>query len=58
VMPVFDEIREAVYAGENSDAINRIAIEKGVKSLRMAALEKVKKGEISLEECLRVTVAD
>jgi len=58
VMPVFDEIREAVYAGENSDTINRIAIEKGVKSLRMAALEKVKKGEISLEECLRVTVAD
>ncbi|GAV20862.1 type IV pilus assembly protein PilB [Mariprofundus micogutta] len=58
VMPVFEEIREAVYAGENSDRINEIAIAKGVKSLRMAALEKVKKGEISLEECLRVTVAD
>jgi len=58
VMPVFDEIREAVYAGENSDVINAIAVSKGVKTLRMAALEKVNAGEISLEECLRVTVAN
>lgn len=58
VMPVFDEIRESVYAGDNSDRINDIAVEKGVKTLRMQALEKVKQGEISLEECLRVTVGD
>ncbi len=58
VMPVFDEIREAVYAGENSDQINALAIRHGVRTLRMEALEKVKRGEISLEECLRVTVAD
>ena len=57
VMPVFDEIREAVYAGANSNGINDIAVAKGVKTLRMEALEKVKHGEISLEECLRVTVA-
>ncbi|NWF35946.1 type IV-A pilus assembly ATPase PilB [Mariprofundus sp. KV] len=58
VMPIFDEIREAVYAGQNSNQINEIAVAKGVKTLRMEALEKVKAGEISLEECLRVTVAD
>jgi len=58
VMPVFDEIREAVYAGENSDRINAIAIRQGVKTLRMEALGKVKSGEISLAECLRVTVPD
>jgi len=57
VMPVFDEIRQAVYAGENTDRINAIAVARGVKTLRMEALEKVKAGEISLEECLRVTVA-
>ncbi|ATX78907.1 type IV pilus assembly protein PilB [Mariprofundus aestuarium] len=57
VMPVFDEIREAVYTGENSDRINEIAVRMGVKTLRMEALEKVKAGEITLEECLRVTVA-
>lgn len=58
VMPVFDEIREAVYAGENSNRINELAVARGVKTLRQAALDKVKVGDISLEECLRVTVAD
>ncbi len=58
VMPVFDEIRDAVYAGANSDKISEIAVSKGVKTLRMAALEKVHAGDISLEECLRVTVAN
>jgi type IV pilus assembly protein PilB len=58
VMPVFDDIREAVFAGKNSNEINNIAVHHGVKTLRMAALDKVKSGEISLEECLRVTVAD
>jgi len=58
VMPIFDEIRDAVYAGKNSDEINAIAVSKGVKTLRMCALDKVKAGDISLEECLRVTVGD
>ncbi len=58
VMPIFQEIRDAVYTGENADRINEIAVSKGVKTLRMAALSKVKKGIVSLEECLRVTVTD
>ncbi|MFQ5581909.1 MAG: type IV-A pilus assembly ATPase PilB [Mariprofundaceae bacterium] len=58
VMPIFDEIRTAVFAGKNDNEINAIAVSKGVSTLRMAALNKVKSGELSLEECLRVTVAD
>ncbi|MDQ6967329.1 MAG: type II secretion system protein GspE, partial [Mariprofundaceae bacterium] len=58
VMPITDEIRDAVYAGKNSDDINDIAVSQGVKTLRMAALNKVRDGSISLEECLRVTVGD
>ncbi|MDQ6950478.1 MAG: type IV-A pilus assembly ATPase PilB [Mariprofundales bacterium] len=58
VMPIYDEIRDAVYADKNSDEINKIAIAKGVRTLRMAALSKVKGGSVSLEECLRVTIAD
>jgi len=58
VMPVYEEIREAVYADKNSDEINAVAVRLGVKTLRMAALNKVKEGSVSLEECLRVTVAD
>jgi len=58
VMPVTDEIRDAVYAGKNSDELNDIAVSQGVKTLRMSALNKVKEGAVSLEECLRVTVGD
>ncbi|OIO70932.1 MAG: type IV-A pilus assembly ATPase PilB [Zetaproteobacteria bacterium CG12_big_fil_rev_8_21_14_0_65_55_1124] len=58
VMPIFDDIRDAVYAGKNSNEINDIAVSHGIKTLRMAALDKVRAGELSLEECLRVTVAD
>ncbi|WP_038247603.1 type IV-A pilus assembly ATPase PilB [Ghiorsea bivora] len=58
VMPVSDNIRDAVYAGRNSDEINEIAISEGVKTLRMAALNKVKEGVLTLEECLRTTVGD
>jgi type IV pilus assembly protein PilB len=58
VMPVFDAISNVVYTNGTSDEINAIAVSRGVKTLRMAGLEKVKTGEISLEECLRVTVAD
>lgn len=58
VMPVFPDIRDAVYAGANADEIEAIAISHGVKTLRMAALSKVREGLVSLEECLRVTVAD
>ena len=58
VMPIFDEIREAVYAEKNSDEINAIAISKGVRTLRMAALSKDKGGTVALEECMRVTIAD
>ncbi|MDX8413230.1 MAG: type IV-A pilus assembly ATPase PilB [Mariprofundales bacterium] len=58
VMPIYDEIRDAVYADKNADEINAIAVSKGVRTLRMAALSKVKDGMLSLEECLRVTIAD
>jgi len=57
VMPIYDEIRDAVYADKNADEINAIAVSKGVRTLRMAALSKVKDGMLSLEECLRVTIA-
>lgn len=58
VMPVFPEIREAIFAGANANQINEIAVSKGVQTLRMAGLSKVKQQIISLEECLRVTVID
>ncbi|MDX8377603.1 MAG: type IV-A pilus assembly ATPase PilB [Mariprofundales bacterium] len=58
IMPVYQEIREAVYAEKNSDEISKIAVGLGVNTLRMAALNKVEEGVMSLEECLRITTSE
>jgi type IV pilus assembly protein PilB len=58
VMPMFDEIRELILNGANTAEIKRESIRLGVKTMRMSGLTKVKEGVTSLEEVLRVTVAD
>jgi type IV pilus assembly protein PilB len=58
VMPIYEELRELILAGENSLAIKRAAIKKGVKTLRQSGLTKVAEGVTTLEEILRVTMAD
>ena len=58
VMPVNEEIREAILAGLNSLEIKRIAIRQGIKTLRRSGLKKVAEGVTTIEEVLRVTMAD
>ncbi len=58
VMPMFEEIREMILAGANTAEIKRESMRLGVKTMRQAALTKLKEGVTSLEEVLRSTVAD
>ena len=58
VMPMFEEIREMVLAGANTAEIKRESMRLGVKTMRQAALTKLKEGVTSLEEVLRSTVSD
>jgi type IV pilus assembly protein PilB len=58
VMPMFDEIRELVLAGANTAEIKRESMRLGVKTMRQAALNKLKEGVTSFEEVLRSTVGD
>ena len=58
VMPMFEEIRELILNGANTAEIKRESIRLGIKTMRMSGLTKVKEGITSLEEVLRVTVAD
>jgi type IV pilus assembly protein PilB len=58
VMPMFEPIREMILAGANATAIKRESMRLGVKTMRQAALTKLKEGMICLEEVLRVTVGD
>jgi len=50
-----DDIRSAIIARSSAATIRQIAIEKGMRTLRQDALEKVKAGLTTIEEVIRVT---
>ena len=58
VMPVGDEIKEAILQGFSAVELKREAMRLGMMSLRQAGLAKVKAGITTIEEVLRVTRAD
>ncbi len=58
VMPMLEPIRELILNGANTAEIKRESIRLGIKSMRQSGLTKLKEGVTSLEEVLRVTVAD
>lgn len=50
-----DEIRQLILMNQDAKAIKKLAVDKGMGTLRDAAIQKVLKGETSLEEALRKT---
>ncbi len=58
VMPLYEEIRELVLSGASTPEIKRAAMSRGVKTLRQSGLTKVREGITTLEEVMRVTMAD
>lgn len=58
VMPFTDATKELVLNGASSAELKRGAIEGGMKSLRMSGISKVAEGVTTIEEILRVTMAD
>jgi type IV pilus assembly protein PilB len=58
VMPLWDELRELVLAGASASNIKRAGISNGMQTLRQSGLAKVREGMTTLEEVMRVTMAD
>ena len=58
IMPMTEEVREFVLNGASTLEIKREAIRQGMKTMRMAALTKLKNGTSSLEEVVRMTAGD
>ena len=58
VMQMTDEIKEFVLQGYSSIELKREAMKAGMMTLRQAGLAKVAAGTATVEEVLRVTVAD
>ncbi len=53
-----DEIRETIIRNVDATIIKKLGVEKGMKTLRDSAIQKVINGETSLEEALQTTQAD
>ena len=58
VMPLTDEVREAILSGATALDLKRTAMQSGMKTLRQSGLTKVAEGMTTIEEIMRVTMAD
>jgi len=58
VMPMFDELREFILSGASAAELKREAAKLGMMTLRASALKRLRQGVTTVEEVLRVTVAD
>ncbi len=56
LMEVTDDVGKAINASVPEDQLRKTAIQAGMKTLRDAALEKARRGVISIEEVLKRTV--
>ncbi len=58
VMPISEEIRELILQGATANEIKKEAIRLGMKTLRQAALTKLREGITTVDELLKTTVED
>ncbi len=58
VMPMSEELRTLVLNGASAAEVKRTAISLGMKTLRMSGTTKLKEGATTIEEVVRVSMAD
>ena len=58
VMPFTESIKDLVLNGASTAELKRAAVMEGMKTLRMSGISKVAEGVTTIEEILRVTMAD
>jgi type IV pilus assembly protein PilB len=58
VMPFTEGLKEQVLNGSSTADLKKLAISEGMQSLRMSGIVKVAEGVTTIEEILRVTMAD
>ena len=56
-MSISDEIRKLIIARANTREMGKIAVGQGMRTLRMAALDRVRDGITTLEQVLLLTAA-
>lgn len=58
IMPITNDLRQAINQGKNADELEAIALRHGMKTLRMSAIEYALKGITTIEEVRRVAFED
>ena len=58
IMPITNDLRQAINQGKNADELEAIALRHGMKTLRMSAIEYALKGITTVEEVRRVAFED
>lgn len=58
VMPLTEGLKELILNGASAAELKREAIQQGMKTLRMSGITKIKEGITTIEEVIRVTMAD
>ena len=58
VMPFWEPLKEMVLNGASTVEIKLEAIRLGMKSLRMSGVQKLREGQTTVDEVVRVTAAD
>ena len=58
VMTMTDELRELILSGASSTELKRQAMADGMKTLRQSGVEKIVEGLTTVEEVMRVSMAD
>jgi type IV pilus assembly protein PilB len=57
VMPVSEEVRDAILKNAPTAELRAVAQAQGMKTLRQSGLQKVLEGTTTVEEVLRVTMS-
>jgi type IV pilus assembly protein PilB len=58
VMAIGEELKEFILNGASTSELKREAMRLGMRTMRMSSLSKVEEGMTTLEEALRVSMAD
>jgi type IV pilus assembly protein PilB len=58
VMPITDALREQIIGGGTAIELKRVAVQESMATLRQAGLVHIARGTTTVEEVLRVTMAD
>ncbi len=58
IMPIDEEMRTHIINGSSDIELKRVAVSKGMKSLRQSALSKMREGVTTIDEVVSVTMAD